>query len=255
MSGFATYPSLRDRVVFVTGGATGIGASVVEHFAAQGARVAFADVAAEAGQGLAARIAGTGAPPPLAMVCDLRNVGGLQEAIARAGRELGPVQVLVNNAGNDDRHAVADVTPAYWDERMNVNLRHQFFAAQAVHSQMKAAGGGAIVNMGSIVWKLGMGGLPVYSAAKAAVCGLTRALARDFGGDGIRVNTVLPGWIMTERQIALWLDEAGERALMADQCLKEKIYPADVARLVLFLAADDSRMCTSQDFIIDGGRV
>ncbi|MBE0532126.1 MAG: SDR family oxidoreductase [Rhodospirillales bacterium] len=255
MSAFASYPSLRDRVVFITGGASGIGASVVEHFALQGARVAFVDLAVEAGQELAARLVGTGLPPPLAMTCDLRDVEALQEAIVRTGRELGPIQVLVNNAGNDDRHAMADVTPAYWDDRMNVNLRHQFFAAQAVHPQMKGAGGGAIVNMGSIVWKLGMGGLPVYSAAKAAVCGLTRALARDFGADGIRVNTVLPGWIMTERQIALWLDEAGERALMAEQCLKEKIYPADVARLVLFLAADDSRMCTAQDFVIDGGRV
>jgi NAD(P)-dependent dehydrogenase (short-subunit alcohol dehydrogenase family) len=255
MSAFASYPSLRDRVVFITGGASGIGASLVEQFALQGARVAFVDLAVEAGQELAARLVGAGLPPPLAMTCDLRDVEALQEAIIQAGRELGPIQVLVNNAGNDDRHAMADVTPAYWDDRMNVNLRHQFFAAQAVHPQMKGAGGGAIVNMGSIVWKLGMGGLPVYSAAKAAVCGLTRALARDFGADGIRVNTVLPGWIMTERQIALWLDEAGERTLMAEQCLKEKIYPADVARLVLFLAADDSRMCTAQDFVIDGGRV
>jgi NAD(P)-dependent dehydrogenase (short-subunit alcohol dehydrogenase family) len=255
MSAFASYPSLRDRVVFITGGASGIGASLVEQFALQGARVAFVDLAVEAGQELAARLVGAGLPPPLAMTCDLRDVEALQEAIIQAGRELGPIQVLVNNAGNDDRHAMADVTPAYWDDRMNVNLRHQFFAAQAVHPQMKGAGGGAIVNMGSIVWKLGMGGLPVYSAAKAAVCGLTRALARDLGADGIRVNTVLPGWIMTERQIALWLDEEGERALMAEQCLKEKIYPADVARLVLFLAADDSRMCTAQDFVIDGGRV
>ena len=255
MRGFAAYPSLRDRVVFVTGGATGIGASLVEHFALQGARVAFVDMAVEAAEGLAARIAGAGVPPPLAIACDLRDIDALRDAIVRVGRELGAIRVLVNNAGNDDRHAVADVTPAYWDDRMNVNLRHQFFAAQAVHAQMKAAGGGAIVNMGSIVWKIGMGGLPVYSAAKAAVCGLTRALARDFGPDGIRVNTVLPGWIMTERQIALWLDDGGERALMEVQCLKEKLYPPDVARLVLFLAADDSRMCTGQDFVIDGGRV
>lgn len=255
MAAFASYPSLRDKVVFVTGGASGIGASLVEHFAAQGARVAFVDVAEEAGRALAARVAETGAAKPVAMDCDLRDIDALQAAIARVGRELGPVRVLVNNAGNDDRHAVADVTPAYWDERMAVNLRHQFFAAQAVWPQMKAAGGGSIVNMGSIVWRLGMGGLPVYATAKAAVCGLTRSLARDFGPDAIRVNTVLPGWIMTERQIALWLTDAGEKALMEDQCLKEKIYPPDVARLVLFLAADDSRMITSQDFIIDGGRV
>lgn len=255
MSDFAAYPSLRDRVVFVSGGAAGIGASLVEHFAAQGARVAFVDIAAAAGEALAAGIAGQGMPRPLFIAVDLRDIEALRGAVDRVGRELGPIRVLVNNAANDDRHAVADVTPAYWDDRMAVNLRHQFFAAQAVHPQMKAAGGGSIVNMGSIVWKLGMGELPAYSTAKAAIGGLTRALARDLGADGIRVNTVLPGWIMTKRQIDLWLDEAGERALMAEQCLKEKLYPADVARLVLFLAADDSRMCTSQDFVIDGGRV
>ncbi len=255
MSGFATYPSLRDRAVFVTGGAAGIGASLVLHFATQGARVAFVDIAAAAGEALAADVAGQGMPPPLFMAVDLRDIAALREAVDRAGRELGPIRVLVNNAANDDRHAVDDVTPAYWDDRMNINLRHQFFAAQAVRPQMRAAGGGAIVNMGSIVWKLGMGGLPAYSTAKAAIGGLTRSLARDLGPDGIRVNTVLPGWIMTERQVALWLDDAGERALMTEQCLKEKIHPADVARLVLFLAADDSRMITSQDFVIDGGRV
>jgi NAD(P)-dependent dehydrogenase (short-subunit alcohol dehydrogenase family) len=255
MNGFAAYPSLRDKVVFVTGGASGIGASVVEQFCAQGSRVAFVDVAVEAGEALAGRIGDSGVSPPLFIPCDLREIEALRAAIARTGRELGPIRVLVNNAANDDRHAVADVTPAYWDERMAVNLRHQFFAAQAVYPQMKAAGGGSIVNMGSIVWKLAHGGLPAYSAAKAAVCGLTRGLARDFGADAIRVNTVLPGWVMTERQIALWLTDEGERGLLATQCLKEKIYPPDVARLVLFLAADDSRMCTAQDFIIDGGRV
>lgn len=253
MSAFATYPSLRDRVVFITGGASGIGASLVEHFCAQGSRVAFVDIAAEAGEALAGRLVGGGGAP-LFMPCDLRDIAALRDAIARAGRELGPIRVLVNNAANDDRHAVADVTPDYWDERMAINLRHQFFAAQAVHPQMKAAGGGSIVNMGSIVWKIAQGGLPAYSTAKAAICGLTRDLARDFGSDSIRVNTVLPGAILTERQLALWMDEEALTEVLHLQCLKEKLYPPDVARLVLFLAADDSRLCTAQDFIIDGGR-
>lgn len=253
MDAFATYPSLRDRVVFVTGGASGIGASVVEHFCAQGARVAFVDLAAGAGETLAERIAGSGASRPLFIPCDLRDIGALRDAIARTGRELGPIRVLVNNAANDDRHAVADVTPAYWDERMAVNLRHQFFAAQAVHPQMKAAGGGSIVNMGSIVWKIAQGGLPAYTTAKAGISGLTRSLARDFGPDSIRVNAVLPGAILTERQLELWMDEAALAEVRGNQCLKENLYPPDVARMVLFLAADDSRMCTAQDFIVDGG--
>ena len=254
MSPFAAYPSLGGRVVFITGGASGIGACVVEHFCAQGSRVAFVDVAIEAGEALAERIAGSGAPRPLFIPCDLKDIGALRDAIARTGRELGPIRVLVNNAANDDRHAAAEVTPAYWDERMAVNLRHQFFAAQAVYPQMKAAGGGSIVNMGSIVWKIAQGGLPAYSTAKAAICGLTRSLARDYGPDSIRVNTVLPGAILTERQLALWMDERTLGEVLELQCLKEKLYSPDVARLVLFLAADDSRLCTAQDFIIDGGR-
>ena len=163
--------------------------------------------------------------------------------------------MLVNNAAHDERHTFDTVTPEYWDDRMAVNLRHQFFAAQAVHPMMKAAGGGSIINFGSVSWMIGQGGMPGYTAAKAAVMGLTRGLARDFGPDNIRVNSIAPGWIMTERQISLWLDEAGERELMQRQCLKRKLYPDDMARIVLFLAADDSSAMTNQTYIADGGWV
>lgn len=253
MSQYATYPSLKDRTVFVTGGGSGIGASIVEHFAVQGARVGFVDIAQEASRALADRIAAAGMPKPLYIACDLRDVGSLGKAIAEVGETLGPIRALVNNAANDDRHKTLEVTPAYWDERIAINLRPQFFAAQAAIPQMKAAGGGAIVNMGSISWMAGEGGFAVYTAAKAAVHGLTRSLARDFGPANIRVNTVVPGWIMTERQVALWLDEDGERKLMERQCLKRKLYPPDIARMVLFLAADDSENCTAQNYVVDGG--
>lgn len=249
----ARYPSLDDRTVFVTGGGSGIGESIVEHFCAQNSRVAFVDIAVEPSRALAERIAARGHARPLFIPCDLRDIEALRAAVARVGRELGPIRALVNNAGNDDRHRVEDVTPAYWDERIATNLRHQFFAAQAVIPQMKAAGGGSIVNFGSISWMNAEGGYPAYTASKAAVHGLTRGLARDFGPDNIRANTVVPGWIMTERQVKLWLDETGERQIRENQCLKRKLYPPDIARMVLFLAADDSENCTAQNFVVDGG--
>ncbi len=250
---FAKYPSLHDCVVFITGGASGIGASVVEHFCAQGSRVAFVDIAAEAGAALAARIAERGDTRPLFMACDLRDIDSLRAAIERTRLALGPIRVLVNDAANDDRHKAEEVTVAYWDDRFAVNLRHQFFAAQAVIPQMKAAGGGSIINFGSVSWMNAEGGYAAYTAAKAAVHGLTRSLARDFGPDRIRVNTVVPGWVMTERQVKLWLDPEGERQIQENQCLKEKLYPPDIARMVLFLAAEDSRLCTAQNFVVDAG--
>ena len=250
----ARYPSLADRVVFVTGGASGIGAAIVAAFAANDARVAFVDVDRTAAAGLLAAL-----PParhaPLFLPCDLTDIAALQAAMAQVRDTLGAIAVLVNNAANDQRHRWEDVTPEYWDERLAVNLRHQFFAIQAVAPMMKAAGGGSIVNFGSVSWHVGQGGMPAYTTAKAAVEGLTRGMARDLGPDNIRVNCVVPGWIMTERQIRLWLTPEGEANLIRSQCLKRKLVPEDVARMVLWLAADDSRMCTSQLFVVDAGRI
>ena len=251
----AIYPSLRGRVVFVTGGASGIGAAEVTAFAQQGAQVAFVDIADDAALALCQSLRDAGHPEPFFQHCDLTDIAALQAAIAAVARKLGPVTVLVNNAANDQRHAWQDVTPAFWDERMATNLRHQFFAIQAVAPMMKAAGGGSIVNFGSISWHSNTGGMPAYTTAKAAVEGLTKGMARDLGPDGIRVNTVIPGWIMTQRQIDLWLTPDAEKDLMRAQCLKEKVYPDDVANMVLWLASDDSRMCTSQLWVVDGGRL
>jgi len=247
MTQFATYPSLKNEAVIVTGGASGIGASMVEHFAAQGARVAFLDMDDDSAHALVTK---TGAS---FLRCDLRDIAAVKSAIEQLEQKLGPTLALVNNAARDDRHKIEDVTPDYWDERMATNLRHQFFAAQAVIPAMRARKRGSIVNMGSISWMVREGEMPAYVTAKAAITGLTRGLARDLGPDGIRVNTVVPGWIMTERQIVKWLTPEAEAELMKNQCLKEKLYPPDVARMVLWLAADDSRLVTAQSFIVDGG--
>jgi NAD(P)-dependent dehydrogenase (short-subunit alcohol dehydrogenase family) len=255
MSNYAIYPSLKDRAVFVTGGGSGIGASIVEHFCAQGSKVAFVDIARKASEALVKTIAGKGLPAPLFIECNIADIPALQKAIVEAKQKLGPIRVLVNNAAHDQRHAIDTVTPEYWDERYAVNLKHQFFAAQAVYKDMAAAGGGAIVNLGSTSWVVGQGGMPCYTSAKSAVAGLTRALARDFGPLNIRVNCILPGWIMTERQLTLWLTPEGEEELMKRQCLKRKLVPADIARTVLFFAAEDSGACTNQNYIVDGGWV
>jgi len=247
MSGFAIYPSLKNEAVIVTGGASGIGASIVEHFAEQGARVGFLDFDDKAGRALAEKTRAT------FVHCDLRDIAALKTAVAQVEKQNGPTLALVNNAGRDDRHKIEDVTPEYWDERIATNLRHQFFAAQAVIPGMRARKRGSIINMGSISWLLAEGGMPVYLTSKAAITGLTRALARDLGPDAIRANTVLPGWIMTERQLTKWMTPEGEADLLKEQCLKEKLYPPDIARMVLWLAADDSRLVTAQSFIVDGG--
>jgi NAD(P)-dependent dehydrogenase (short-subunit alcohol dehydrogenase family) len=251
----AIYPSLRDRVVFITGGATGIGAEEVRQFARQGAKVAFVDIADEPARVLVETLREEGLSAPDFQHCDLKDIAALQTAIASVGHRLGPVTVLVNNAANDQRHAWQDMTPEYWDERMATNLRHQFFAIQAVVPMMRTSGGGSIINFGSISWHTNNGGMPAYTTAKAAVEGLTKGMARDLGPDRIRVNTVIPGWIMTQRQIDLWLTPEAEAQLMQAQCLKTKVYPIDVARMVLWLASDDSRMCTSQLWVVDGGRM
>jgi NAD(P)-dependent dehydrogenase (short-subunit alcohol dehydrogenase family) len=249
---YARYPSLVDRTVLVTGGATGIGASFVEHFAAQDARVAFFDIDASAGEALADQL-GDSRHKPLFLHCDLTDIDALKKAIDDVRSALGPIGVLVNNAANDSRHTIAEVTPESFDAGIAVNLRHQFFAAQAVVDDMKALGGGSIVNLGSISWMLKQGGMPVYVASKAAVQGLTRGLARDLGPFRIRVNTLVPGWVMTEKQKRLWLDDKGRQAIKEGQCIEGELLPDDLARMALFLAADDSRMVTAQDFIVDGG--
>ena len=255
MPPFASYPSLKGRTVFVSGGGSGIGASIVEHFAEQGARVGFVDIDRPASTALVAKIDAAGHGAPLFIEGDVRDVAAYQAAIAAVADALGPITVLVNNAARDDRHQLEEVTPAFWDERLAVNLRHQYFAIQAVAPGMKKAGGGSIVNFSSVSYHTMTPQLSVYQAAKAAVIGMTRGLARDLGPDGIRLNAVTPGWIMTQRQIDLWLTPQAEAALMAAQCLKEKVYPPDIARMVLWLAADDSRLVTAQNFVVDGGRM
>jgi NAD(P)-dependent dehydrogenase (short-subunit alcohol dehydrogenase family) len=255
MSGFASYPSLRDRVVFVSGGGSGIGASIVEHFAAEGAKVGFVDIDEAASQALAASIAAAGHPAPTFAKCDVRDITSYQAAIGEMAGRLGPVTVLINNAARDDRHTLEEVTPAYWDERIAVNLRHQFFAIQAIAPGMKKAGGGSIVNFSSVSYHTMTADLAVYQAAKAAVIGMTRGLARDLGPDRIRLNAITPGWIMTQRQIDLWLTPQAEAGLMQAQCLKEKLHPPDIARMALWLGADDSRLVTAQNFVVDGGRM
>ncbi len=249
----ARYPSLRDRVVLVTGGAMGIGAAIVEHFAAQGCRVAFLDIDAAAGGALAARLRGDHAGTVHFMAADVTDIAALRAAIAAVADALGPISVLVNNAAHDQRHAWQEVTPEYWDNRIAVNLRHHFFAIQAVAPAMIVAGGGSIVNLGSTSWRIAAGGMPAYVASKAAIEGLTRSFARDLGQHRIRVNCVLPGWVMTERQLALWVKPDTDAYLKQVQCLPDRLYPPDIARMVLWLAADDSRMCTSQSMVVDGG--
>ncbi len=252
---YASYPSLRGRTVLVTGGATGIGASLVEHFAGQGSRVAFLDHDEASGRALAGSLTTKSTRAPLFLPCDLTDVAALRAAMAEAASRLGPVQVLVNNAASDDRHRFEEVTPEYWDQRMAVNLRHYFFAAQAVAPAMRTARGGSIVNLGSIAWVIPSTGLPAYVTAKAGIVGLTRTLAHELGADGVRVNCVMPGAIATERQKKLWLTPQYQAEILSRQALKRQLLPEDVARLVLFLAADDSEAVTSQSYVVDGGWV
>ena len=248
---FAIYPSLKDRVVIVTGGASGIGAEIVGGFARQGARVGFLDIDAAASAALVAELPGVVA----AEIADLRDIPALQTGLARLRERLGPVSVLVNNAARDDRHDWQAVTPDYWDDRFDTNLRHMFFAIQAVAPDMIAAGGGSIVNMGSNSWWEAGSGFPAYATAKAAVHGLTRTMARELGPHRIRVNTVVPGWIMTERQKALWARPEAIARHRARQCLPDLIDPVHVARMVLFLASDDALMCTASNYMVEAGSI
>jgi NAD(P)-dependent dehydrogenase (short-subunit alcohol dehydrogenase family) len=252
---FAIYPSLNDRVVLVTGGATGIGESIVRHFAYQGARVAFFDIVDEAATALRNELSTAGCKAPLYLHCDLTDVAALKDCVARVLAAHGTVDVLVNNAANDHRHTIEEVTPESWDRSIAINLRPQFFMIQSVLPAMKAAGRGSIINMSSISWMIPSTGLPLYVSAKAAIVGLTRTLAHELGPLGIRVNAVLPGAIVTEKQRRLWYTPEYKAEILASQAVKRDILPEDVARLVLFLAADDSSAITNQSYVIDGGWV
>lgn len=251
---FAVHPSLRGRIVFITGGASGIGEEIVRAFAAQGAHVGFVDIDADRASALAADLERQGANVAF-QACDLREIETLKRAFAGLKARLGAAQVLVNNAARDDRHAWEDVTPAYYDERIAANLRHMFFATQIVAPDMIAAGAGAIVNLGSNSWWEKSGGMPVYTTAKAAVHGMTRSFARDLGKHRIRVNTVVPGWVMTERQKTLWATPEALERHRQKQCLPDMIAPVYIARMVLFLASDDAAMCTANNFMVEAGSI
>jgi D-xylose 1-dehydrogenase len=250
----AIYPDLQGKVVLVTGGGSGIGEAIVREFARQKAKVAFIDIAVEPSRAVVKTLEQAGTPVHFE-VCDLTDVPALQRAIVAIRARLGPIQVLVNNAAHDERHATQDVTEEVWDSRIAVNLKHQFFCAQAVLPDMKAAGAGAIVNLGSTSWMIGQGGMVAYTACKSAVLGLTRSLARDYGAFGIRVNAVAPGWIMTQRQLEKWVTPEGEAEIMARQCLKRQLRPVEVAKFIVFLASDEASACTSQHYVVDGGWV
>ncbi|MGC1483602.1 MAG: SDR family NAD(P)-dependent oxidoreductase [Candidatus Acidiferrum sp.] len=254
-SHFAVYPSLRDQLVLVTGGASGIGASLVEHFALQGSQVAFLDIDQKNAEQLVTELSTRCTHAPAFLPCDLTDIPALRAAVAGIEARHGAVRVLVNNAGNDARHSIEDVTSASWDRSMAVNLRHQFFATQFVIPAMKKAGQGSVINLSSISWIIPSIGLPVYVTAKAAIVGLTRSLAHELGPHNIRVNCVLPGAILTERQKQLWFTDEYRAEILRNQALKRMILPEEVARLVLFLASDDSAAITNQSYVIDGGWV
>ncbi|MEJ8824321.1 SDR family oxidoreductase [Variovorax humicola] len=246
----AIYPSLKGRTVFISGGASGIGADLVTAFAAQGSNVGFVDIDDASGEALAQKL---GAASVLYQHCDITDIEALRAAIAAVRTRFGPIGVLLNNAANDTRHKVADVTPEFFDRTVAVNLKHQYFAAQAVAPDMAQMGGGSIVNLGSVSWMNKNADLSVYATCKSAAQGLSRTLARDLGKQNIRVNTIVPGWVMTERQLKLWVKPESAAEIDAAQCLPGRVMGTDIAAMALFLAADDSRMCSAQNFIVDAG--
>jgi D-xylose 1-dehydrogenase len=252
-NGRAQYPSLRGRHIVVTGGGSGIGASIVEAFVNQGARVSFIDIAADESKKLERTLTNGSGSGPRFYHCDLKDLDAVKSCFSRISQDSGPPEVLVNNAANDDRHQIEDVTPQYWDDRIAVNLRHLFFCTQAVLPAMRAAKGGAIINLGSISWHLGLPSITLYQTAKAGIEGMTRALARDVGEHNIRVSCVVPGGVRTPRQMALWHTPDEEQRILSQQCLKARVEPEDVAAMVLFLASDDARMCTAHEYFVDAG--
>ena len=247
------YFDLENKRVFITGGGSGIGASIVEHFCEQGSEVYFVDINVEESKKLVDEMKNKKFKAPTFIECDLVNIKLLQEIILKIIAEKGPINILINNAANDTRHKIDDVTVEYWDERINVNLRHFFFTVQAVKKSMIDNNGGVIINMGSTSWMVGQGGMAAYTAAKSGVVGMTRSFARDLGEFNIRVNSVVPGWVMTQRQIDMWLNKESEEELMKKQCLKEKLMPNEIAQAVLFFSSDQSSGCTNQSYIVDKG--
>jgi NAD(P)-dependent dehydrogenase (short-subunit alcohol dehydrogenase family) len=254
-SNLANYPSLRDRTVFITGGGTGIGETIVDAFCNQHSKVSFVDIKREESLKLCDRIERETQNRPLFIECDLRDIDALKDAVEQTRQQLGNIAVLINNAANDARIAFKDVTREIWDDQVAVNLRPSFFAAQAVHDQMKELGYGSIINFGSVCWSIKQGQMHAYAASKAAMSGLTRSLARDFGVDNIRVNTLVPGWVMTTRQLANYVNADTKQWINETQCIKRQLEPDDVANLALFLAADDSAMISAETFVVDGGLV
>ena len=255
MNEIASYPSLENKVVIVTGGASGIGESIVEQFVIQKSKVAFIDIEEKLAKNLIERINKKYNTKPLFIKCDLKNIFELKDSIQQVKQDLGPISILINNAANDERHNIDDVTSEYWDDRMNINLKHYFFAIQSVYKDMKKLGKGTIVNIGSFSWMKGQVGMPGYTTAKSAIMGLTRTLARDLGIYNIRVNCIVPGWIITDRQKKLWLTPEIEKQQLEDQCIKRMLVPEDISKAVLFFASDQSSGCTAQNYVIDGGIV
>ena len=254
MNEIASYPSLKDKVVLITGGASGIGETIVENFLQQGSKVVFFDKEKELGLKLVSKLNNYNYKA-IFKECDLVNIEDLKSKIIQIREEVGLISILVNNAANDERHDIDSVTPEYWDNRMNVNLRHYFFATQSVYKDMKKLGKGTVVNIGSFSWMLGQGGMPGYTTAKSAIMGLTRTIARDLGIYNIRVNCVVPGWIITERQKKLWLTPEIEKQQLERQCIKRMLEPNDIAKPVLFFASEQSSGCTAQNYVVDGGIV
>ena len=247
------YSDLKDKKVFITGGGSGIGASIVEHFCEQGSNVFFIDINEKSSNKLVSECKNKKFSVPTFINCDLLNIKFLQNTISKIISDNGVIDILVNNAANDERHSIDEVTEEFWNERMNINLRHYFFTVQSVKKAMIENKGGSIINIGSVSWMIGQGGMAAYTAAKSGVVGLTRSFARDLGEFNIRVNSVVPGWVMTERQIEKWLTPESEADMMKKQCLKHKLMPSDIAKTVLFFGSDQSSGCTNQDYIVDKG--
>jgi len=247
------YFDLEDKIVFITGGGSGIGASIVEHFCEQKSKVFFVDINEEESKKLISVCKKKGFSIPSFMMCDLVKIKDLQLIIKNIIKKNGPIDVLINNAANDQRHSIDEVTEEFWDNRMNVNLKHFFFAIQAVKDSMIENKNGSIINMGSVSWMMGEGGMPAYTTAKAAILGLTRSFARDLGEHNIRVNSVVPGSIATERQVKMWLTPEYKKVILDKQCLKRQLTPAEVAQVVMFYSSDQSSGCTNHYYMVDAG--